>query len=109
MRKSVLGFVLLLLMFAVIWATTVVFIVQPIGMIPNGVTAVIFKPDRLFVSGKIDFLETPDHFQYKNGGSVTLLGRGVVIGAVVDSGTILMRLPYSSKLEYLANGGKYWY
>lgn len=91
-----------------IWATTFVLIVPPIGAIPEGKTVWIFKPDRLLIKGNIDFFETPDHFQYKNMGKVTLFGRAIALASLVKSGDIILRLPYSETFESIANGGMKW-
>lgn len=91
-----------------IWATTFVLIVPPIGIVPEGKTVWIFKPDRLMIRGSINFFETADHFQYKNVGNVTLLGRGVALAGLVGSGYVILRLPYSETLEGIANEGMTW-
>ncbi len=108
MKRKAILIVFIFGVLLTVWVTTVVFIVPPIGAVPEGKTIVLFKPDRLLVQGKFDFLETPDHFQYKNLGKVNLFGRLAAIGAILNGPIILARLPYSSTLEYLANAGSSW-
>lgn len=104
-RKIIIIFSIFLIL---IWATTFFLVIPPIGAIPEGKTVWLFKPDRLFVEGKIDFIESLDHFQYNNIGKVTLLGRGFTLMAILNSSKIILRLPYSESLELMANNGEKW-
>lgn len=104
MRKYILTAVLLLL----VWSTFSVLSIQPIGAIPDGATVILFKPDRLFLKGKFDFLESVDHLQYKNIGSVNLLGRMMFLGTALNTSIIVIKLPYFQTLELISNGGVTW-
>jgi hypothetical protein len=77
-----------------------IFVVQPIGAIPEGVTAIITRPDGF------NFIDSPDAVCERRTGSVTLLCRGMVGGQVVRQQEILLRLPYSSTLYRWSTGGR---
>jgi hypothetical protein len=77
-----------------------IFVVQPIGAIPEGVTAIISRPDGF------NFIDSPDAVCERRTGSVTLLCRGIIGGQVARQQQILLRLPYSSTLYNWSTGGK---
>jgi hypothetical protein len=77
-----------------------IFVVQPIGAIPNGVTVIITRPVGF------NFIDTPDAVCERRTGSVTLLCRGMVGAQVARQEQILLRLPYSSTLYSWSTGGK---
>ncbi|MCC6920139.1 MAG: hypothetical protein IT548_13125 [Alphaproteobacteria bacterium] len=78
------------------WAIGVrVFVIQPIGAIPDGATLVIYGAPGL------DFIDSADAFCDRKQGGVSLLCRGVVIGGVAKNSTVLVRLPYMSGLYWL--------
>jgi len=69
-----------------------VFVIQPIGTIPHGVTAIVVG-----VPG-LRFIDSPDAFCMRHMRTVNLLCRGMTAAKVADEGTILLRLPYSEIL-----------
>lgn len=69
-----------------------VFVIQPIGAIPDGVTAVVIG------SPGLRFIDSPDAFCMREQGYVNLICRGAAAGRVAQNGAILLRLPYSSFL-----------
>lgn len=79
------------------WAVGVrVFVVQPIGAIPDGVTAVVYGAPGL------RFIDSPDAFCMREQGYVNLLCRGAAAAGVAKNTTILLRLPYSEWLYALS-------
>jgi hypothetical protein len=77
-----------------------IFIIQPIGAIPEGRTVVITRLTNL------NFIDSADAFCERKLGRVSLLCRGAVMGRVVKEATILLRLPYSQTLYSISTGGK---
>jgi len=77
-----------------------IFVVQPLGALPDGVTAIITRPSGL------NFIDSPDAFCERKMGGVNLLCRGAVAARVVDQSTVLARLPYSATLYNWSTGGK---
>lgn len=73
-----------------------VFVVQPIGAVPDGVTVVVMGLPGL------RFIDSPDAFCQREMGYVNLLCRGMVAGKVAEESDILLRLPYSSLLYALS-------
>lgn len=72
-----------------------IFVIQPIGAIPEGVTVIVAD-----VPG-LNAIDSPDAFCERETGSVSLLCRGAVAGRVAQDGTILARLPYMGFLYAL--------
>jgi hypothetical protein len=77
-----------------------IFVVQPIGALPNGATAVIWR------TGKLNFIDSADGFCARESGGVSLLCRGAVLAAVAKNNQILLRLPYSEALYEVSTDGK---
>lgn len=93
--------VLVLVLVGLIGSTQVsIFVVQPIGGVPEGRTLVI---SRLRSSA---FIDSADAMCERVQGSVNLLCRGMVMGQVGENATIYLRLPYSETLYQLSTGGK---
>ena len=76
-----------------------VFVIQPIGAIPDGKTLVI---SRLNVTR---FIDSADAVCERMQGKVNLLCRGMVLGKVGETATVYARLPYSETLYMMSTGG----
>ena len=66
-----------------------VFVIQPIGALPNGVTAVVHGLPGLRP------IDSPDAICEREQGYVNLICRGMTGARVARDGTILFRLPYA--------------
>jgi len=77
-----------------------VFVIQPIGAIPDGKTLVI---SRLNVTR---FIDSADAVCERMQGKVNLLCRGMVLGKVGETATVYARLPYSETLYMMSTGGR---
>lgn len=93
---SLLAVILLVMVGGAYLAGVRAFVVQPIGAVPKGVTAIVTGFPGL------RFIDSPDAFCYREQGYVNLLCRGMIAGRVAQNGTILLRLPYSSFLYSLS-------
>ena len=84
------------------WLSVGIFVVQPIGAIPDGVTVVYWR-----LGTKMPFIGSPDGLSYDLTGSVSLLSRGMVMASVgeVMEDRIIMRMPYSRTLYLISTGG----
>ncbi len=102
MKKKIIGlFVVLFIGFSIFaYSKLTFFVVQPIGAIPNGVTAVIWR------KGNLNFIDSPDSLCLRTSGSVSLMCRSVAIGAAVNNNEIILRLPYSKKLYLISTNGQ---
>jgi hypothetical protein len=74
-----------------------IFVVQPIGALPEGRTVVIARLT------KLNFIDSADAFC-----GVSLLCRAAVLGKVTKEASILLRLPYSATLYQISTGGKHY-
>lgn len=104
---TIIALVILIGAFAILEPITI-FIVPPIGAVPDGRTVILFRYGRN-EKGEIThlqtrFLDTADAMCERKMGYVNLLCRGIVLGTVVSGSTILLRLPYSSVLNKMAEG-----
>ena len=77
-----------------------VFVIQPIGAIPEGRTLIISRLNNT------NFIDSADAMCEREMGGVSLMCRVMVMGAVAKNGTIYARLPYSSALYGISTGGK---
>ncbi len=78
-----------------------IFVIQPIGAIPNGVTIVYWR------SGlNLPFIASADGLLDRTGVGVSLLGRGLMLGGLADiiKSRELFRLPYSEILYLWSTG-----
>jgi hypothetical protein len=77
-----------------------IFVVPPIGIVPDGQTLIILRP----VNGK--FVDSPDAMCERIQGGVNLLCRALVLGAIAQKAEVLFRLPYSEMLYSISTDGK---
>lgn len=86
--------------FIIAYTQLTLFIVQPMGAVPDGKTVVILRLN------KTKFIDSADAMCERETGSVSLLCRGVMMAAVVNKSKILLRLPYIHSLYLISTGGK---
>lgn len=98
--KYWLGGGALIASFIVLTQFVTIFVIQPIGAIPEGRTVVITRLTNL------NFVDSADAVCDRKLGGVSLLCRGVVMGKVAKEARILVRLPYSETLYSISTGGK---
>lgn len=99
-QKKIVALVVIAVTFIVFYTQVTLFVIPPIGALPEGRTVVITRLN------KTKFIDSPDAMCERIQGGVSLLCRGMVLGAVLDEATILIRLPYSSWLYRVSTGGK---
>jgi hypothetical protein len=98
--KHTVALVIAAVLMVVIYTQITIFVVPPIGALPEGKTVIITRLN------KTEFIDSPDGMCERIQGGVSLLCRGMVVGAVIGKSTILLRLPYSSWLYSISTGGK---
>ncbi|TKV71656.1 hypothetical protein FDV58_39240 [Bradyrhizobium elkanii] len=98
--KYWLGGGALIASFIVLTQFVTIFVIQPIGAIPEGRTVVITRLTNL------NFVDSADAVCDRKLGGVSLLCRGAVMGKVAKEARILVRLPYSETLYSISTGGK---
>jgi hypothetical protein len=107
-RVRIAIIVILLLLAALIYTQITIFVVPPIGAVPEGGTIILwrYKVTDGNVSGlDLRIIDSADATCQRLMGGVNLLCRGLVLGKIASDTTMLMRLPYSSTLHALAEGG----
>ena len=100
MDKKLVAIVSTIILMIVFYTQITLFVVQPIGAVPEGRTLVMLRLN------KTEFIDSADAMCEREMGSVSLLCRGMMMAAVANKGTILFRLPYSEFLYSISTGGK---
>lgn len=101
MKKSLtITLVIVAVLIVMIYTQITIFVVPPIGALPEGKTVIMTRLN------KTEFIDSPDGMCERIQGGVSLLCRGMTMGAVIEKSTILLRLPYSSWLYSISTGGK---
>ena len=77
-----------------------IFVIQPIGAVPQGRTLIITRLNTM------QFIDSADAWCERRAGGVSLLCRGAVMARVADQASILGRLPYSETLYKISTEGK---
>lgn len=77
-----------------------IFVIQPIGAIPEGHTLVILR------GNKMEFIDSADALCLREIESVNLLCRGAALAAVSENSYILARMAYSKILYDISTGGR---
>jgi hypothetical protein len=98
-KGSILAVVVLVVVLLVVYTQLTIFVVPPIGAVPEGKTLVILRLN------KGEFIDSADAMCERMQGSVNLLCRGSMLGAVAKNTKILLRLPYSETLYLISTGG----
>lgn len=99
--KNYYLFYLVGLITALIFYTQItIFVIQPIGAIPEGKTLIILRLN------KTEFIDSPDAMCERIQGGVSLMCRIMAMGAVASKSKILLRLPYSAWLYSISTNGK---
>ena len=91
--KTAIAAIMAALVGLTVWVGGVrVIVVQPIGALPEGVTAIVAGLHHARL------IDSPDAICNRNEGGVSLLCRVREAAGVAKYGTILLRLPYSETL-----------
>ena len=95
-----------IVVFLIFIRTTIgIFVIQPIGAIPEGTTIVYWR-----VGTNFDFVESADGLVQKTGAGLSLFTRGIALAAAAEPVVQreIFRMPYSSFLYGLTTGGEYY-
>ena len=79
------------------------FVIQPIGMVPEGTTILYFR-----LGMNIPFVASADGLLKDKEAGVSLMGRVVVLGAVASTlkDRKIIAMPYSKTLYLISTGGR---
>ena len=101
--QKILGGVLavLLVLSALFYFRYSIFVVQPIGAVPEGRTLIIERLNR----DAVRFIDSADAICEREQGGVNLLCRGAIMAAVAENTEIIARLPYIDWLYLVSTGG----
>jgi hypothetical protein len=99
-KKTIFALILVSVLVFVAYTQLTLFIVAPIGAVPEGKTVVILRLN------ETNFIDSPDGMCERLHGGVSLLCRGMMLSDVVNKSKIIVRLPYSESLYLLSTNGK---
>jgi hypothetical protein len=99
-RTKILLVLLFIVIVAVTWSQVTVFVVPPIGAVPEGRTLIMSR-----LKGT-QFIDSADAMCERIQGGVSLLCRGMVLGQIGQNATVYLRLPYSETLYSISTGGR---
>lgn len=99
-KKLIVAISSIILFLVIIYTQITLFVIQPIGSVPEGKTLVILKLN------KTNFIDSADAMCIREMGKLNLICRGMMIATVVDKTKILFRLPYSEFLYKISTGGE---
>lgn len=99
-QRTTVGLVLAAITVIVTYTQLTFFVIPPIGAVPEGKTVLIARLN------KTEFVDSADAMCERMQGGVSLLCRGMIMGAVLEKATIVARLPYSSWLYSISTAGK---
>ncbi len=102
MKKLLITLLIIVLLFCGIYFLTGLYIIQPIGALPEGVTIWYFRPGL-----NLPFISSADGFLLKNTGGVSLLTRALATGKLLEQITPrkIMKLPYFERLYLVSTDG----
>ena len=102
MKKKIAMILTLGVLVFLFWLSVGVFVVQPIGAIPGGVTVVYWR-----LGTRMPFIGSADGLSDDLTGSVSLLSRGMMMASVTEviEDRIILRMPYSRTLYLISTGG----
>jgi hypothetical protein len=98
-QKSIYTLTGAVLILFILYSTVTIFVIPPIGAIPEGKTLVISRLN------KTNFIDSADAMCERISGGVSLLCRGMAIGTVLEKSTIYLRLPYMHSLYLISTNG----
>ncbi len=87
---------------AILFATTqlALFIVQPIGAVPEGRTLVIWRADTM------KLIDSADAWCERQTKTVSIMCRSLVLAEIADKDVIIAKLPYSETLYLWSTDGR---
>lgn len=100
MSNKSIFFVSIVILVIVAYTQLTLFVIQPIGAVPKGKTIVMLRLN------KTNFIDSADAMCVRETKSFNLFCRGMMMGAVLDKATILIKLPYSEFLYKISLDGK---
>jgi hypothetical protein len=93
-------FVVFVVFAIIVYTQITIFVVQPIGAVPEGRTLIILRLN------KTNFIDSADGMCARMQGGVSLMCRMMAMSAVLNKTTIIARLPYSETLYSISTDGK---
>jgi len=99
-RRWLTSLILFTIIAVIAYTQLTIFVVPPIGAIPEGRTVVMLRLN------KTEFVDSPDAMCERIQGGVSLLCRAMTMGAVASHMTVIARLPYNQSLYLISTDGK---
>ncbi len=101
-KRGVMFVIAAAVLAVVVYTQITIFVIQPIGALPEGKTLVILRLN------KTEFIDSADAMCERELGGVSLMCRMAAMGGVASNSTVLLRLPYSQTLYDISTGGTHY-
>ena len=101
-KRLLIPFIIFAILVLLLFTLTGFFVIQPIGALPEGTTIWYFRPGI-----NMSLIESADGMLLKDEGSVTLLGRLLIISSVTDAleDRIICKFPYQKWMYKISTKG----
>ena len=100
MKSAVISVVIFGVLLIAVSTQVTIFVVPPIGAVPEGRTLVISRLTNT------RFIDSADAMCERINDRVSLLCRGIILGRVAEASDIYFRLPYSKTLYSISTDGR---
>ena len=100
-RFIALAVVLFALASVALYTQISIFVIQPIGMLPEGRTLILWRQ-----SPRLNFVDSADGVCLRIQDGVSIICRLGVMAGVAKNNPVIFRLPYSEALYLASTGGK---
>ena len=102
-HRALISLVVAIVIFSTLYFTTGIFVIQPIGAVPEGATIWYWR-----LNTKLPFISSADGLLLDRVGKVSILGRAVALGVVAKSikDKKIVTFPYSKTLYLISTSGK---
>jgi hypothetical protein len=102
-RSGAATLLFLAILFGAFYFCCGIFVIQPIGAIPDGASIIYWRADF-----RLPFICSADGLLETSGAGVSLLGRGIFLAGIADKikDRKILTLPYSKTLYLWSTGGK---
>lgn len=99
-KVSLIALFAIVVLSVVAYTQLTIFVVPPIGAVPEGKTLIISR------MSNTQFIDSADAMCERTQGGVSLLCRGMLLGSIAGNSKIHLRLPYSETLYLISTDGE---
>ncbi len=99
-KVSLIALFAIVVLSVVAYTQLTIFVVPPIGAVPEGKTLIISR------MSNTQFIDSADAMCERTQGGVSILCRGMLLGSIAENSKIHLRLPYNRSLYLISTNGQ---